>query len=100
MKIFEDTAYIRTGGSAEELKCAQYIQSCCEKIGLNASIEEFEVELADVKEAHLYADGKEITCKGYLLCGSGEVEAPLYYLTNTDKYSLSLCKGYGFRQIV
>ena len=60
MKIFEDTAYIRTGGSAEELKCAQYIQSCCEKIGLNASIEEFEVELADVKEAHLYAEQAKV----------------------------------------
>ena len=93
MKIFKDTAYIRTGGSAEELKCAEYIKKCCEQMGISASLESFEVELADVTEAHLYADGKEITCKGYLLCGSGEVEAPLYYLTNTDKYSLSLCKG-------
>lgn len=93
MKIFEDTAFVRTGGSKEEKQCAEYIKSCCEKIGLSASLEEFEVDMADVKEARLYADGEEIPCKGYLLCGSGEVEAPLYYLTNTDKYSLSLCKG-------
>ena len=26
MKIFADTAYVRMGGSAEELRCAQYLQ--------------------------------------------------------------------------
>ena len=25
-QIFEDTAYVRMGGSAEELKCAEYIK--------------------------------------------------------------------------
>ena len=93
MKIFEDTAYVRMGGSDAELKCAEYIKGLCAEMGLEAKIEDFEVDMANIKTAHLYADGEEITCKGYLLCGSGEVEAPLYYLTNTDKYSLSLCKG-------
>ena len=93
MKIFEDTAYVRMGGSDAELKCAEYIKGLCTEMGLEAKIEDFEVSMANIKTAHLYADGEEITCKGYLLCGSGEVEAPLYYLTNTDKYSLSLCKG-------
>ena len=93
MKIFEDTAYVRMGGSDAELKCAEYIKGLCAEMGLEAKIEDFEVDMANIKTAHLYADGEEITCKGYLLCGSGEVEAPLYYLTNTDKYSLSLCRG-------
>ena len=93
MKIFEDTAYVRMGGSDAELKCAEYIKGLCDEMGLEAKIEDFEVDMANIKTAHLYADGEEITCKGYLLCGSGEIEAPLYYLTNTDKYSLSLCKG-------
>ena len=93
MKIFEDTAYVRMGGSDAELKCAEYIKGLCTEMGLEAKIEDFEVSMANIKTAKLYADGEEITCKGYLLCGSGEVEAPLYYLTNTDKYSLSLCKG-------
>jgi len=93
MKIFEDTAYVRMGGSDAELKCAEYIKGLCAEMGLEAKIEDFEVDMANIKTAHLYADGEEITCKGYLLCGSGEIEAPLYYLTNTDKYSLSLCKG-------
>ena len=93
MKIFEDTAYVRMGGSDAELKCAEYIKGLCAEMGLEAKIEDFEVSMANIKTAKLYADGEEITCKGYLLCGSGEIEAPLYYLTNTDKYSLSLCKG-------
>ena len=93
MKIFEDTAYVRMGGSEAELKCAEYIKGLCAEMGLEAKIEDFEVDMANIKTAHLYADGEEITCKGYMLCGSGEIEAPLYYLTNTDKYSLSLCKG-------
>ena len=27
-KIFEDTAYVRMGGSQEELKCAEYLKQC------------------------------------------------------------------------
>ena len=46
-----------------------------------------------MEEAVLLVDGKEIPCKGYLCAGSGEVEAPLYYLRGNDAYSLSLCKG-------
>ena len=92
MKIFEDTAYVRMGGSNEELKCAQYLQQCCADMGLEASLEEFSVDMATMQEAVLLVDGKEIPCKGYLNAGSGEVEAPLYYLRNTDAYSLSLCK--------
>ena len=45
-----------------------------------------------MEEAKLFVDGKEVTCKGYKLAGSGEMEAPLYYLPNTDKCSLAGCK--------
>ena len=93
MDIFKDTAYIRTGGSPEELKCAEYLVQKCAKMGLTAAIEPFEVEMATLQEAKLVVDGKEITCKGYLCASSGEVEAPFYYLSNTDPYSLSQCKG-------
>ena len=92
-RIFADTAYVRMGGSAEELRTAEYLQSVCRELGLEAYLEAFEVEMATVNEAVLSVDGKEIPCKGYLCAGSGEVEAPLYYLTEGDKYSLSLCKG-------
>ena len=92
MKIFEDTAYVRMGGSAEERKAAEYLQAKCAELGLEATIEGFEVDMATMQEAVLSVDGKQITCKGYLNAGSGEVEAPFYYLRNTDAYSLSLCK--------
>lgn len=93
MQIFEDTAYVRTGGSPEELRCAQYLAGECAKLGLEAKIEDFEVDMATMQEALLLCDGEAVPCKGYLCAGSGEVEAPLYYLRNTDKYSLSLCRG-------
>ena len=92
-QIFEETAYVRTGGSAEEKKCAAYIKEKCKAFGLTATEESFEVEIAEISEAKLVVNGKEIPCKGYLCAGSSEVEAPLYYLTNTDKYSLSCCNG-------
>ena len=93
MKIFKETAYVRMGGSAEELRVAQYLQTKCAEYGLDATLEPFEVDMATMEEAHLLIDGKEIPCKGYFCAGSGEVEAPLYYLRNTDAFSLSECKG-------
>ena len=49
MKIFEDTAYVRTGGSEAELQCAQYLRDCCAGLGLNASIEAFPVDMAKIR---------------------------------------------------
>ena len=92
MKIFEDTAYVRMGGSAEELRTAEYLQQRCKDFGVDATIEAFEVDMAAIENAVLTVDGKVIPCKGYLCAGSGEVEAPLYYLRSTDAYSLSFCK--------
>ena len=92
-QYFIDTAYVRTGGSPEELKCAKYIKEQCKKLGGKAILESFAVQLADIQEAKLIVDGREITCKGYKLAGSSEVEAPFYYMPNNDKASLAECKG-------
>lgn len=92
-KIFNDTAYIRMGGTAEELKCAEYIKQKCAEMGVLAEIVPFKVEMAEIKQAELLVDGVSIPCKGYFNCGSGRVKAPLYYLRSTDPYSLSQCKG-------
>ncbi len=92
-KIFRDTAYVRMGGTDAELRAAEYIKSMLESYGLEPKITPFEVQMGDIKSATLEIDGKSIPCKGYMCAGSGEIEAPLYYLTNTDKVSLSLCKG-------
>ena len=93
MKIFEDTAYVRMGGSAEELRAAEYLKAQCAAFGAEAQIVPFEVDMATIQTAKFYADGEELTCKGYLCAGSGEVEAPFYYLRSNDEYSLSQCKG-------
>ena len=93
MKIFEDTAYVRMGGSLEEKQAAEYLKQQCAELGLDAQLVPFEVDMATIRTAKLYADGMEIPCKGYFCAGSGEVTAPLYYLRSTDDYSLSLCKG-------
>ena len=92
-RIFAETAYVRMGGSDEELRAAEYLKKICAESGFDAHIEDFEVDMATIKEAELLIDGKSIPCKGYLCAGSAEVEAPLYYLTSDDRYSLSLCSG-------
>ena len=93
MKIFEDTAYVRMGGSDAELQAAKYLQDYCAKLGMNAVIEDFPVDMANMQEAVFEADGISITCKGYLNAGNAEIEAPFYYLRSTEPYALKQCKG-------
>ena len=67
MQIFQDTAYVRMGGSPEELRCAQYLQGKAAAFGAQAEIVPFDVQMADILQAELVVDGKQIPCKGYLL---------------------------------
>ena len=92
-RIFADTAYVRMGGSEQELRCAEYLKSVCAELGCEAELQPFAVDMADIREACLTVDGRQIACKGYLCAGSHEVEAPFYYLRSTDEYSLSQCRG-------
>ena len=93
MQIFADTAYVRTGGSPEELRTAGYLRDKVAQMGLTARIVPFEVPMARMEAAAFLADGQAVPCKGYLCAGSGDVEAPFYYLRGTDPYSLSQCRG-------
>ena len=93
MQIFEDTAYVRMGGTEQELKAARYLQQKVAELGLEATIESFPVDMADMEEDGLWVDGEQIVCKGYRNAGSSTVEAPLYYLRARDKWSLSNCRG-------
>ena len=93
MQIFADTAYVRMGGSSEEKTCAEYLKQQCLAYCKDVNIVPFEVDMATIHTAELTVDGEKIVCKGYLCAGSGSVEAPLYYLRNNDKFSLSLCRG-------
>ena len=92
-RILSETAYVRTGGSEQELACANYLAGECARLGLKARIESFDVPMAKIKTARLFIDGKEIRCKGYLCAGTADVEAPLYYLPSDDPCALSMCRG-------
>lgn len=91
-KIFDDTAYVRMGGSPEELRAAQYLQEKVTELGLSAEIVPFDVPMAEIHQAVLEVDGLAIPCKGYFCAGNGEVEAPFYYLRSNDPWSLSQCR--------
>ena len=84
---------VRFSGSPEEKAAAEYLKSLCEARGASAFLESFHVDTAEIHIARLTADGRDIPCRGYRLCGSGSVEAPMCYLPNTDAASLSLAKG-------
>ena len=92
-RILNETAYIRTGGSPEELRCALYLQAECKKLGFDAKLEAFPVAMSDLRTATLTVNGREIPCKGYFCAGSGTVEAPVYYLRDNSPWSLAQCKG-------
>jgi len=92
-QILKDTDYIHTGGSAEELRAAEYLKAQAEALGAQARLEAFPVDMAEMHAASFEADGRSVPCEGYRCCGSGEVEAPLCYLPNTDPTSLLSVKG-------
>ncbi len=52
-KLLEDIGFVRIAGSAEELKAAEIIKAHCEEAGVPAVIEDFEVEVCNIKEAKL-----------------------------------------------
>ena len=77
-QIFKDTDYVHRSGTPEELRAAEYLKASCEALGTNARLESFPVPMAEMEEAHVFADGKEIPCRGFFCCGSGEEEGELY----------------------
>ena len=92
-EILNKTDHVRFSGSPEEKAAAAYLESLCLERGVKAFRESFEVDTAEIHEAKLAADGQEIPCRGYSLCGSGSVEAPLCYLPNTDAASVARAGG-------
>ena len=93
MKILQDNAYVRTSGTAEELRCANYILDCVRSLGGKAELWPFEVSMTQTEVAELTVDGISIPCTGYFDAGDWDVEAPLYYLRHTDERSLEKCRG-------
>ena len=91
-QIFKDTDFVHRSGTAEELRVAEYLKAQCESFGLDAHLEGFRVPMAEIEEAQVLADGKEIPAKGLFCCGSGTVEGELYYMPGQDKVSIAGAK--------
>ncbi len=51
----------------------------------------FRVAMGEIESAHLFADGKEITCKAFNCCGSGSVEESFIICRNGSCFH-SRCK--------
>ena len=92
-KVLIDTDYVHRSGTAEELKVAEYLKAKCEEMGVGARLEAFRVPMAEIEEAHVWADGAEIPAKGLFCCGSGEAEGELYYMPGIDPVSIAGAKG-------
>ncbi len=72
-RIYEDLEkinFIRTSTSEEETRAAHIIKDELEKAGLEAQIEEFMVETADIETVSLKALGKDWEVQGYRRSGS------------------------------
>ncbi|MBU5679622.1 M28 family metallopeptidase [Blautia sp. MSJ-9] len=87
--VFENTDFVHTSGTKEELQVAVYLKKQCENIGTQVKMENFRVPMCTIKKAHLFADGVEIPCKAFKGCGSGTVEGELYYMPGTDPVSIT-----------
>jgi len=64
--IFESTDFVHASGTKEELQVAEFLKAQCEALGVPARLEAFRVAMGEIESAHLFADGKEITCKALL----------------------------------
>lgn len=91
-EIFEQTDFVHTSGTKEEQQVAYYLKKQCENMGVTVKLEKFHVAMSDIESAHLFADGKEITCKAFHCCGSGTVEGEFYYMPGTDPVSIAGAK--------
>lgn len=76
-QIFDNTDFVHASGTKEELQVAEYLKMQCEKAGVTARLEGFRVAMGEIEDAHLYADGEELSCKAFTCCGSGSVEGVL-----------------------
>lgn len=96
-ETLKNFAYVRTGGSPEELKAAEYLKSKFEEIGLKAKLESFKVQASEIESCSLIITKpykKEIKCLPYT--GSGVTDGltkDLYFIRNLNSdYELSQVK--------
>lgn len=92
LQIFQKTDFPHTSGTAQETQVGEYLKACCEELGVPAHLEGFRVAMAEMEGGSVTVDGKDIPCKPFYGCGSGEVEGELYYMPALDPVSMAGAK--------
>ena len=99
MELLEKIGFTRIAGSPEEEKAAQILKEECDKLGVPAIIQPFEIEQGIVEEATLEIlepFQQEIPVTGYQRAQNTPeegLEAPFLYVENADDVSLSDARG-------
>lgn len=99
MELLEKVGFTRIAGSPEEEKAAQILKEECDKLGVPAIIQPFEIEQGIVEEATLEIlepFQQEIPVTGYQCAQNTPeegLEAPFLYVENADDVSLSDARG-------
>ena len=99
MELLEKIGFTRIAGSPEEEKAAQILKEECDKLGVPAIIQPFEIEQGIVEEATLEIlepFQQEIPVTGYQCAQNTPeegLEAPFLYVENADDVSLSDARG-------
>lgn len=99
MELLEKIGFTRIAGSPEEEKAAQILKEECDKLGVPAIIQPFEIEQGIVEEATLEIlepFQQEIPVTGYQCAQNTPEEgqeAPFLYVENADDVSLSDARG-------
>ena len=94
MKIFEETAYIRTSGTPEELRCAEYLMAKCAAFGAEAKLEAFPVAMAKMQQAERllhHAAGAAVSDRGCPPAAPTGQTFPLFYLESNGLSIVDLC---------
>lgn len=98
-KTLEELSFVRVAGTAEELKAAEYLKQECEKAGIHAQIEEFEIDMPEITKAEF--EVLEPEPRKYHVIGIGKsgttapegIEAELVYIENGAEVHLNHVKG-------
>ena len=99
MELLEKIGFTRIAGSPEEEKAAQILKEECDKLGVPAIIQPFEIEQGIGEEAPLEIlepFQQEIPVTGYQCAQNTPeegLEAPFLYVENADDVSLSDARG-------
>lgn len=94
-----ELSFVRVAGTNEELKAAQFLKEECEKAGIEAIIEDFEIEMPEITKVSFTALEPEY--KEYPVIGIGKsgctgeegIEGEFIYIENATDVNLNNIKG-------